>query len=46
MSNQCGYRPICAWDEYERRKKEIQRRGLSDREYEKAIRDLADELGV
>ena len=34
------------WEEYERRKAEIQRQGLSDREYEQAIRRLADELGV
>ena len=34
------------WEEYERRKAAIQRMGLSDREYELAIRRLADELGV
>lgn len=34
------------WEEYERRKAAIQRQGLSDREYEQAIRRLADELGV
>ena len=34
------------WEEYERRKAAIQRMGLSDREYELAIRRLADEFGV
>lgn len=38
--------PACPWEEYERRKAAIQRQGLSDREYEQAIRRLADELGV
>lgn len=38
--------PVCPWEEYERRKAAIQRQGLSDREYEQAIRRLADELGV
>ena len=38
--------PVCPWEEYERRKAAIQRQGLSDREYELAIRRLADELGV
>ena len=37
---------VCPWEEYERRKAAIQRQGLSDREYEQAIRRLADELGV
>lgn len=34
------------WEEYERRKAAIQLMCLSDREYELAIRRLADELGV
>ncbi|GAA4493576.1 hypothetical protein [Pseudaeromonas paramecii] len=34
------------WDEYERRKKALQQQGLSQREYELAIRRLVDELGV
>jgi hypothetical protein len=37
---------VCPWEEYERRKAVIQGQGLSDREYEQAIRRLADELGV
>ena len=37
---------VCPWEEYERRKAVIQQMGLSDREYEQAIRRLADELGV
>ena len=35
-----------SWEEYERRKAAIQQMGLTDREYELAIRRLADELGV
>ena len=35
-----------SWEEYERMKAAIQQMGLTDREYELAIRRLADELGV
>lgn len=34
------------WEVYEIRKRELQRQGLNHREYEQAVRRLADELGV
>ena len=34
------------WIEYERRKSELRDQGLTMREYELAVRKLADELGV
>ncbi len=34
------------WELYELRKRELQRQGLTQREYELAVRRLADELEV
>ena len=34
------------WKEYERRKKELQDKNLSPKEYEKAIKKLVKELGL
>lgn len=34
------------WEQYEQRKQALQQQGLSQHEYEQAVRQLADELGV
>ncbi len=37
---------VAIWELYELKKRELQAMGLSQREYERAVRQLADELGV
>ncbi|WP_421174136.1 hypothetical protein [Aeromonas enteropelogenes] len=34
------------WDQYEQRKQALQQWGLNNHEYEQAVRQIADELGV
>lgn len=37
---------LSVWEQYEQRKQALQQRGLTQREYELAVRRLADELEV
>lgn len=37
---------VAAWERYEQRKQALQNQGMTQREYELAVRRLADELGV
>lgn len=34
------------WERYEQRKQALQNQGMTQHEYEQAVRQLADELGV
>jgi len=46
VGNAADFAPVTVWEQYEQRKQSLRQQGLTQYEYEQAVRRLADELGV